>query len=163
MIRNEVPLVFSKAAELFILEMTIKVWEVTKRNNRKTIQKSDVLKIIQEDPHYDFLNDVLPNVWNNNILMNENAPITVPPDFPEPENGICTFQENPSNGYNNLIMGCFEPEFQGMQVPMGETNGTKIVSLDGEEEMEANGFKEYRNEEVQEEYKFEDDPGEFLV
>ena len=72
MIRNEVPLIFSKAAELFILELTIKSWEEAKRNNRKTIQKSDLFKVIQEDQHYDFLNDILPSTWVFNICKYPN-------------------------------------------------------------------------------------------
>ena len=48
MISAEVPILFSKACELFILDLTMRAWAHTADTNRRTLQRSDVADAIME-------------------------------------------------------------------------------------------------------------------
>ncbi|KAI8610549.1 histone-fold-containing protein [Chytriomyces sp. MP71] len=60
MISAEAPIVFAKACELFILELTLRAWTHTEENKRRTLQKSDISVALQKADMYDFLIDVVP-------------------------------------------------------------------------------------------------------
>lgn len=60
MISAEAPVLFTKACELFILELTIRSWMHTEENRRKTLQKSDISNALQQSDMYDFLIDIVP-------------------------------------------------------------------------------------------------------
>ncbi|RKO85675.1 histone-fold-containing protein, partial [Blyttiomyces helicus] len=60
MISAEAPLVFSKACEIFILELTMRAWTHTEENKRRTLQKSDVATAVSKADMYDFLIDIVP-------------------------------------------------------------------------------------------------------
>jgi nuclear transcription factor Y gamma len=53
MISQEAPLLFNKACELFILEMTIRAWMHTEEHKRRTLQKSDIVGAISQSDMYD--------------------------------------------------------------------------------------------------------------
>ena len=55
MISGEVPLIFAKAAELFILELTLRSWVHTEENRRRTLQRNDVAHAVTEHDMFDFL------------------------------------------------------------------------------------------------------------
>jgi nuclear transcription factor Y gamma len=42
MVAHDAPLVFAKACELFIEELTLRGWDYTDKNKRRTLQRSDV-------------------------------------------------------------------------------------------------------------------------
>ncbi|KAJ3416403.1 Nuclear transcription factor Y subunit C-2 [Chytridiales sp. JEL 0842] len=60
MISAEAPIVFSKACEIFILELTMRAWINTEENKRRTLQKSDVAGAVGKADMYDFLIDIVP-------------------------------------------------------------------------------------------------------
>ena len=60
MISAEVPILFSKACELFILDLTMRAWAHTADTNRRTLQRSDVADAISEGEGMDFLVDIVP-------------------------------------------------------------------------------------------------------
>ena len=60
MISAEVPILFSKACELFILDLTMRAWAHTADTNRRTLQRSDVADAIMEGEGMDFLVDIVP-------------------------------------------------------------------------------------------------------
>ena len=60
MISAEVPILFSKACELFILDLTMRAWAHTADTNRRTLQRSDVADAILEGEGMDFLVDIVP-------------------------------------------------------------------------------------------------------
>jgi len=62
MISAEVPVLFSKACELFILELTLRAWAHTSDTNRRTLQRNDVADAILEGEGLDFLVDIVPRV-----------------------------------------------------------------------------------------------------
>ncbi|KAJ3131244.1 Nuclear transcription factor Y subunit C-4 [Physocladia obscura] len=60
MISGEAPIVFAKACEIFILELTLRSWIHTEENKRRTLQKGDVVSAISKQDIYDFLIDIVP-------------------------------------------------------------------------------------------------------
>uniref|UniRef100_A0A914UZT0 Nuclear transcription factor Y subunit gamma n=2 Tax=Plectus sambesii TaxID=2011161 RepID=A0A914UZT0_9BILA len=60
MISAEAPVLFAKAAEIFIEELTLRSWVHTEENKRKTLQKSDISMAISRCEQFDFLIDIVP-------------------------------------------------------------------------------------------------------
>ncbi|KAF3325738.1 nuclear transcription factor Y subunit C-2-like protein [Carex littledalei] len=60
MISAEAPVVFAKACELFILELTLRAWIHTEENKRRTLQKNDIAAAITRTDIFDFLVDIVP-------------------------------------------------------------------------------------------------------
>ncbi|GAU47121.1 hypothetical protein TSUD_98980 [Trifolium subterraneum] len=60
MISAEAPVVFAKACEMFILELTLRSWIHTEENKRRTLQKNDVAAAIARNDVFDFLVDIIP-------------------------------------------------------------------------------------------------------
>lgn len=60
MIAAEVPVVFAKACEMFILELTMRAWLHAQDTKRRTLQRSDVNAVINRTEAYDFLMDITP-------------------------------------------------------------------------------------------------------
>ena len=60
MISAEAPIVFAKACEMFILELTLRSWHNAEENKRRTLRKSDVTAAIARTDIFDFLVDVIP-------------------------------------------------------------------------------------------------------
>nr|CAD1830753.1 unnamed protein product [Ananas comosus var. bracteatus] len=55
MISGEAPIVFSKACELFVEELTRRAWAVTVRGKRRTLHKDDVAAAVAATDIFDFL------------------------------------------------------------------------------------------------------------
>ena len=47
------PVLFSKACEIFILELTLRSWVITEHSRRRTLQKSDVCQAVTKADMYD--------------------------------------------------------------------------------------------------------------
>jgi nuclear transcription factor Y, gamma len=60
MIAAEAPVVFARACEMFILELTHRGWEYAEENKRRTLQKSDIAAAISRTDVFDFLVDIVP-------------------------------------------------------------------------------------------------------
>ncbi|CAL4997387.1 unnamed protein product [Urochloa decumbens] len=65
MIAAEAPVVFAKACEMFILELTLRAWLHTEGTKRRTMQRSDVSAAIIANEMFDFLMDVAPTEEHN--------------------------------------------------------------------------------------------------
>jgi nuclear transcription factor Y, gamma len=59
MISAEAPVLFAKACELFILDLSIRSWNYSVLHKRRTLQKEDVKEAIQKTDVFDFLVDVI--------------------------------------------------------------------------------------------------------
>jgi len=59
MISAEAPVLFAKACEMFILDITLRSWCYSDNNRRKTLQKEDVKEAIQRTDIFDFLVDAI--------------------------------------------------------------------------------------------------------
>ncbi|EIM22057.1 histone-fold-containing protein [Wallemia mellicola CBS 633.66] len=60
MISAEAPILFSRACEIFISELTCRSWLVAESNKRRTLQKSDVSGAVELSDQFDFLIDIVP-------------------------------------------------------------------------------------------------------
>lgn len=60
MISAEAPLLFAKASEIFIHELTLRAWVHTEDNKRRTLQKNDIAMAITKYDQFDFLIDIVP-------------------------------------------------------------------------------------------------------
>ena len=59
MISAEAPVLFAKAVEMFILELSLRSWAYSENNKRRTLQKEDIKEAIQRTDIFDFLVDVI--------------------------------------------------------------------------------------------------------
>ena len=59
MISAEAPVLFAKACEMFILELTLRSWNYSESNKRRTLQKDDIQTAIKKTDVFDFLVDVI--------------------------------------------------------------------------------------------------------
>ncbi|CAG0912562.1 unnamed protein product [Notodromas monacha] len=60
MISAEAPVVFAKAAEIFIHELTLRAWIQAEEGKRRTLQRSDIAQAIAKCDQFDFLIDIVP-------------------------------------------------------------------------------------------------------
>ncbi|XP_066590137.1 polyubiquitin-C [Prorops nasuta] len=60
MISAEAPMLFSKAAEIFIHELTLRAWVHTEDSKRRTLQRNDIAVAITKYDQFDFLIDIVP-------------------------------------------------------------------------------------------------------
>lgn len=60
MISGEAPVLFAKAAELFIAELSLRSWIHTEDNKRRTLQRNDIAMAITKYDQFDFLIDIVP-------------------------------------------------------------------------------------------------------
>ncbi|KAJ0982964.1 hypothetical protein J5N97_011219 [Dioscorea zingiberensis] len=61
MIAAEAPVLFARACEMFILELTHRSWAHTEENKRRTLQKNDIAGAIMRTDAFDFLADIVPS------------------------------------------------------------------------------------------------------
>ncbi|EIW67045.1 hypothetical protein TREMEDRAFT_45482 [Tremella mesenterica DSM 1558] len=78
MISAEVPVMFAKACEVFISELTGRAWLIAESNKRRTLQKSDVAAAIAHSDMFDFLIDIVPRD-DNDITSHPPPPPPPPP------------------------------------------------------------------------------------
>lgn len=60
MISAEAPIIFAKACEVFITELTMRAWCVAEKHKRRTLQKADIAEALQKSDMFDFLIDIVP-------------------------------------------------------------------------------------------------------
>ena len=60
MISAEAPVLFARACEMFILELTLRAWAHAEENKRRTLQRNDVAAAITRTDIFDFLVDIVP-------------------------------------------------------------------------------------------------------
>ncbi|RKP38513.1 CCAAT binding transcription factor component, partial [Dimargaris cristalligena] len=60
MISAEATLLFSRACEIFITELTYRSWFCAEDNKRRTLQRNDTSLAVSKFDMYDFLIDIVP-------------------------------------------------------------------------------------------------------
>jgi hypothetical protein len=60
MISAEAPIIFAKACEMFIVELTVRSWVHTEEAKRRTLQRNDIAAAIAKTDIFDFLIDIVP-------------------------------------------------------------------------------------------------------
>ena len=99
MISGESPILFSKACELFIIELAYKSWVHTLENNRRTLQRVDIANAISRNDFYDFLLDIVEESCKNKLLYFSHS--YIPNKNYELLNMMNNNNNNNSNFYNN--------------------------------------------------------------
>ncbi|GAY49153.1 hypothetical protein CUMW_117090 [Citrus unshiu] len=86
MISAEAPVIFARACEMFILELTLRSWNHTEENKRRTLQKNDIAAAITRTDIFDFLVDIVPREdLKDEVLASiprGTLPVGGPPDMP---------------------------------------------------------------------------------
>ncbi|CAL1702015.1 unnamed protein product [Somion occarium] len=60
MIAADAPILFCKACEIFISEITARAFIIADSNKRRTLSRADIAKAISKSDQFDFLIDVVP-------------------------------------------------------------------------------------------------------
>ncbi|KPL98947.1 Histone-like protein transcription factor (CBF/NF-Y)-like protein [Sarcoptes scabiei] len=60
MISGEAPILFAKAIEIFIAELSLRAWINTEESKRRTLQRNDIAMAITKYDQFDFLIDIVP-------------------------------------------------------------------------------------------------------
>ncbi|KAF9510768.1 hypothetical protein BS47DRAFT_1299838 [Hydnum rufescens UP504] len=60
MIAADAPILFAKACEIFISEITARAWIVAESNKRRTLSRTDIARAISKSDQFDFLIDIIP-------------------------------------------------------------------------------------------------------
>ncbi|KAI5288688.1 Nuclear transcription factor Y subunit C-2, partial [Ascosphaera acerosa] len=60
MISAEAPILFAKACDIFITELTMRAWVHAEDNKRRTLQRSDIAAALTKSDMFDFLIDIVP-------------------------------------------------------------------------------------------------------
>ncbi len=96
MVSTETLFLFSKASELFIMELAYKSWVYAHNNKRRTLQKYDIKSAVTRTQYFDFLLDSIDDKFKNCLkqLFEKNSGQTIDNDFIEKLNN----QEDHPNG-----------------------------------------------------------------
>ncbi|KAK7266244.1 hypothetical protein RIF29_18886 [Crotalaria pallida] len=61
LVSAEAPVIFAKACEMFIMELTMRAWGNLEKNKRTTLRSNDMVIAIKGSHVFDFLHDVVPS------------------------------------------------------------------------------------------------------
>ncbi|XP_048328129.1 nuclear transcription factor Y subunit C-4 isoform X2 [Ziziphus jujuba] len=124
MISSETPILFSKACELFIMELTLRAWMQTEGCKRRTLQRGDIARAIRSDELLDFLVDVVPLEEEEDQKLEEEAgqnsggneqPAAVEPlNFPDQANGDTEMANTMVQGVPQQFM--YDPSVNSAQL-----------------------------------------------
>ncbi|XP_075985323.1 nuclear transcription factor Y subunit gamma-like isoform X2 [Anticarsia gemmatalis] len=117
MISAEAPVLFAKAAEIFIHELTLRAWSHTEDNKRRTLQRNDIAMAISKCDQFDFLIDIVPR-------HEVKPPVPSKPRYDPPRSNPVTEQaSNASGGTTSNNVAVSQPPVtlvQQVLTPSGE-------------------------------------------
>ncbi|KAK7277904.1 hypothetical protein RJT34_22923 [Clitoria ternatea] len=107
MISAEAPVIFARACEMFILELTLRSWSHTEENKRRTLQKNDIAAAITRTNIFDFLVDIVPREDMKDEVLPSIPTGTVPVTRPAEALPYCYMppQHAQQVGTASVIMG----------------------------------------------------------
>ncbi|CAL5373029.1 unnamed protein product [Camellia sinensis] len=128
MISAEAPMLFSKACELFILELTIRSWIHAEENKRRTLQNNDIATAITRTDIFDFLVDIVPReIKEEGVEIVGSTAAGVPYYYPPAAGGVDPgVHVPPSQGWQSVWQTAVEDWSYG-----GGGSGGQ-VNLDGQ-------------------------------
>merc|ERR1719429_604251 len=80
MISAEAPVLFGKACEMFIHELTMRAWVHTEDNKRRTLQRNDIAMAITKFDQFDFLIDIVPRDDIKPAARKDDSSVRMAPD-----------------------------------------------------------------------------------
>ncbi|XP_071552094.1 nuclear transcription factor Y subunit gamma-like isoform X3 [Panulirus ornatus] len=128
MISAEAPVLFSKAAEIFITELTLRAWIHTEDNKRRTLQRNDIAMAITKYDQFDFLIDIVPRDELKPSKSRDDANRTgVPADqhyFQIAQHYQAVLQQSTANSSNNSSQTNVQPTtVQPQTIQIVQTGG----------------------------------------
>ncbi|KAF7981793.1 hypothetical protein HWV62_31887 [Athelia sp. TMB] len=100
--RPAAPILFCKACEMFISEITARAFIIADSNKRRTLSRSDISKALSKSDQFDFLIDIVPR---------DDAPFTTPSSNAHPNLG--SGGANGASGSGETISGAQEQHGRG--------------------------------------------------
>lgn len=106
MISAEAPIVFARACEMFILELTLRSWNHTEENKRRTLQMNDIAAAITRTEIFDFLVDIVPREDIKDEALASVPRVSVPVGGPSDSFPYyyMSQQHSPQPGTSGMIM-----------------------------------------------------------
>eukprot|EP00123_Amoebidium_parasiticum_P005419 comp16617_c0_seq1/m.14780 comp16617_c0_seq1/g.14780 ORF comp16617_c0_seq1/g.14780 comp16617_c0_seq1/m.14780 type:complete len:199 (-) comp16617_c0_seq1:254-850(-) len=82
MISQEALVLFAKALEIFICELSLRAWSHTEENKRRTMQRNDIAMAVSRCDTFDFLIDIVPrdDLKATRRPDEDIRPMVMPPD-----------------------------------------------------------------------------------
>ncbi|CAJ1962422.1 unnamed protein product [Sphenostylis stenocarpa] len=113
LVAAEAPVVFAKACEMFITELTTRAWVNAEENRRRTLTKADIVSAMSTTDMYDFLIDIVPREDTREHQVHAGIPGTsmfpTPaenvPYYPMPPNQRVADPAGPQYGVPVMLMG----------------------------------------------------------
>ncbi|KAJ9550702.1 hypothetical protein OSB04_014747 [Centaurea solstitialis] len=107
MISAEAPVIFARACEMFILELTLRSWNHTEENKRRTLQKNDIAAAITRTDIFDFLVDIVPREDLKDEVLASTMPRGGPLPVGPPTEGLPYYYmpPPPQVGASGMYMG----------------------------------------------------------
>ncbi|KAL4065064.1 histone-fold-containing protein [Scleroderma citrinum] len=94
MIAADAPILFCKACEIFIAEITARAFIIADSNKRRTLSRADIAKALAKSDQFDFLIDIVPREDGLTGLAHQNQH-----QHPHPH------QQHPSSGSTGSVGG----------------------------------------------------------
>ncbi|XP_071707406.1 nuclear transcription factor Y subunit C-3-like [Rutidosis leptorrhynchoides] len=119
MISAEAPIVFARACEMFILELTLRSWNHTEENKRRTLQKNDIAAAITRTDIFDFLVDIVPREDVKDEAISSIPSVTVPVGGPSDAFPYYYMpaQQSPQSGMMSSNKSMLDPGLFAQQPP----------------------------------------------
>lgn len=111
MISAEAPIIFAKAAELFIQEVTIRAWLHTEENKRRTLQKNDITLAISKYDEFDFLIDIVPREEKKSTKKESHSPTS---NFNTTANNTTATANSNDPAVSNVLTGITDQNAQNL-------------------------------------------------
>merc|ERR1719471_1275144 len=127
MISAEAPVLFAKAAEMFIHELTMRDWIHTEDNKRRTLQRNDIAMAITKYDQFDFLIDIVPRDDIKPTTKREESSVRMVPDQvsyyfqlaqqrqPQPQQQAQVVQSGASGGVQTITVNQQQPQVIQLQ------------------------------------------------
>jgi len=120
MISAEAPVLFGKACEMFIHELTMRAWVHTEDNKRRTLQRNDIAMAITKFDQFDFLIDIVPRDDIKPAARKDDSSVRMAPDqvsyyFQLAQQHQQSLQNNSSSSSGGPQQQSTQQQIQGQQ------------------------------------------------
>ncbi|XP_032817338.1 nuclear transcription factor Y subunit gamma isoform X4 [Petromyzon marinus] len=141
MISAEAPVLFAKAAQIFISELSLRAWIHTEDNKRRTLQRNDIAMAISKFDQFDFLIDIVPRDELKPAKRQEEVRQAVM--APEQVQYYFTLAQQPTAGQQGAQQGgqqqtpggqqAIQPNIIIAQQPQGQSTPVTVQVADGQQ------------------------------
>merc|ERR1719234_1479533 len=143
MISAEAPVLFAKAAEMFIHELTMRAWIHTEDNKRRTLQRNDIAMAITKYDQFDFLIDIVPRDDIKPTTKREESSVRMVPDqvsyyFQLAQQHQQQLQQNsgsPTQAQQPQSQP--QPQQQAQVVQSGASGGVQTITVNQQQQAQA--------------------------